>query len=42
MTIREVIDMLKMIFEELMALLAPLFEKSEEEGTETEAPEATV
>lgn len=39
MTIREVIDMLTMIFEELMAFLAPLFEKKEEDA-EGEAPEA--
>lgn len=41
MTIREVIDMLTMIFKEIMELLAPLFEKKEEEA-EGEAPEATV
>ena len=31
MTIREVIDLLTMIFEEIMAFLAPLFEKKYEE-----------
>ncbi len=38
MTIREVIDMLTKIFTELMAFLAPLFEKKEEaeEGEATE------
>lgn len=37
MTIREVIEMLKMIFEELMAFLAPLFGKKDEEA-EGDAP----
>ncbi len=32
MTIREVIDMLTKIIKELMAFLAPLFEKKEEEA----------
>ena len=38
MTIREVIALLTMIFEELMAFLAPLFEQKDEEA-EGEATE---
>ena len=37
MTIREVIEMLKTIFEELFAFLAPYFEKQEETEGDTPA-----
>lgn len=40
MTIREVLEMLIMIFKELFGYIAPLFEKKED--AEAEAPEATV
>ena len=42
MTIREVITMLTKIFNELIKFLTPLFDKSEGEDAEAEAPEATV
>jgi len=38
MTIREVIAMLSEIFKALMEILAPLFNKSEGEGEESDAP----
>lgn len=43
MTIREVIDMLVLIFKSLAEIFGPLFSKSEDDAEgETEAPEATV
>ncbi len=39
MTIREVIDMLVMIFKTLMEIIGPFF-GGKEEGEETETPEA--
>lgn len=40
MTIREVIELLKTIFETLMALIGPLFGGEKEEGTEDETTQA--